>query len=76
MVSVMLLLQHMSDYKGIIEAAKGSQKAKQLAAQLIPRFYKYFPSLATEAMNAHFDLCEEEELGVSSSLLPISSSPF
>ncbi|CAN6444218.1 unnamed protein product [Victoria cruziana] len=64
MVSVMLLLQHMSDYKGIIEAAKGSQKAKQLAAQLIPRFYKYFPSLATEAMNAHFDLCEEEELGI------------
>ncbi|KAF3788400.1 Apoptosis inhibitor 5 [Nymphaea thermarum] len=55
---------HVSDYKGIIEAAKGSQKAKQLAAQLIPRFYKYFPSLATEAMNAHFDLCEEEELGI------------
>lgn len=56
--------KHESDYIGIIAAAKGSSKAKQLAAQLIPRFFKYFPSLSAEAINAHFDLCEEDELGI------------
>ncbi|GAB4827035.1 Apoptosis inhibitor 5 [Ancistrocladus abbreviatus] len=56
--------QHVEDYKGIIEATKGSVKAKQLAAQLIPRFFRYFPDLQTQAVEAHLDLCEEEELGV------------
>uniref|UniRef100_A0A7N0TRW9 Apoptosis inhibitor 5 n=1 Tax=Kalanchoe fedtschenkoi TaxID=63787 RepID=A0A7N0TRW9_KALFE len=56
--------QHVKDYEGIIGAAKGSIKAKQLAAQLIPRFFKYFPDLHVSAVDAHFDLCEEEELGV------------
>ncbi|OAY84254.1 Apoptosis inhibitor 5 [Ananas comosus] len=58
--------QHVSDYEGIIMAVKGqSVKAKQLAAQLIPRFFKFFPSLASKALTAQFDLVEdEEELGV------------
>ncbi|KAL9684864.1 hypothetical protein QQ045_022306 [Rhodiola kirilowii] len=56
--------QHVKDYEGIIGAAKGSIKAKQLAAQLIPRFFKFFPDLHVSAVDAHFDLCEEEELGV------------
>ncbi|WOL14180.1 hypothetical protein Cni_G22960 [Canna indica] len=57
--------EHVSDYEGIIAAVKGqSVKAKQLAAQLIPRFFKFFPSLATEASTAQFDLVEEDELGI------------
>ncbi|OVA14487.1 Apoptosis inhibitory 5 [Macleaya cordata] len=56
--------ENVKDYEGIIRAAKGSIKAKQLAAQLIPRFFKFFPSLSSQAVEAHFDLCEEEELGV------------
>ncbi|KAK9267135.1 hypothetical protein L1049_009554 [Liquidambar formosana] len=56
--------QNVSDYEGIIEAAKGSIKAKQLAAQLIPRFFKFFPNLSDKAVDTHLDLCEEEELGV------------
>ncbi|GAB2231355.1 hypothetical protein Droror1_Dr00010361 [Drosera rotundifolia] len=56
--------QNVEDYKGVIRAAKGSIKAKQLAAQLIPRFFKFFPELSDEAVYAHLDLCEEEELGV------------
>lgn len=54
----------MKDYQGIIDAAKTSTKAKQLAAQLIPRFFKFFPSLAGPAIDAHIDLIEEEELAV------------
>lgn len=55
----------MKDYQGIIDVAKTSIKAKQLAAQLIPRFFKYFPELSGPALDTHLDLIEEEELGVS-----------
>ncbi|KAL5715900.1 hypothetical protein ACHQM5_017661 [Ranunculus cassubicifolius] len=55
---------YVKDYEGIIQGAKGSIKAKQLAAQLIPRYFKFFPNLAQQATNAHFDLVEEEELGI------------
>lgn len=64
----LFFLQNVSDYKGIIDAAKTSVKAKQLAAQLIPRFFKFFPDLSGLALYAHLDLVEEEELGVSVSL--------
>ncbi|KAH9616568.1 hypothetical protein KSS87_002202 [Heliosperma pusillum] len=53
------------DYEEIIESAKGSSTdAKQLAAQLIPRFFKDFRDLSNEAVAAHLDLCEEEDLEV------------
>lgn len=55
----------MKDYQGIIDAAKSSIKAKQLAAQLIPRFFKFFPDLSGPALECHLDLLEEEDLGVS-----------
>ncbi|KAK8546789.1 hypothetical protein V6N13_093832 [Hibiscus sabdariffa] len=56
--------QIVKDYEGIIDATKTSLKAKQLAAQLIPRFFKFFPNLSSRALNAHFDLIEEEDLAV------------
>ena len=55
----------MSDYEGIIAAVEGHcVKAKQLAAQLIPRFFKFFPGLSSRAVTALFDLVEEDDLGV------------
>jgi hypothetical protein len=55
--------QHAADYEAIISAVKGqSVKAKQLAAQLIPRFFRSFPALAPRAMEAMFDLVDMEEL--------------
>ncbi|KAL6561775.1 Apoptosis inhibitor 5 [Orobanche minor] len=56
--------QNQKDYKGIIAAANGSVKAKQLAAQMIPKFFKYFPELSEQALDQHLYLCEDEELGV------------
>ncbi|KAI4296857.1 hypothetical protein L6164_036777 [Bauhinia variegata] len=56
--------ENVADYKGIIDAAKKSMKAKQLAAQLIPRFFKFFPDLSAPALEVHFDLVEEEDLPV------------
>ncbi|KAM3287065.1 apoptosis inhibitor 5-like protein API5 [Capsicum chacoense] len=56
--------QHRQDYEGIIVAANGSVKAKQLAAQLIPKFFKFFPQLVVQALDQHFNLIEDQELGV------------
>ncbi|XP_058202505.1 apoptosis inhibitor 5-like protein API5 isoform X1 [Rhododendron vialii] len=57
--------QHVEDYRSIIKAAgSDSIKAMQLAAQLIPRFFKFFPELSDSAVDSHIDLCEAEELGV------------
>ena len=58
-------LQNVEDYSSIIKAAKSNSiKARQLAAQLIPRFFKFFPELSVSAVDSHLDLCEAEELGV------------
>ncbi|XP_057795922.1 apoptosis inhibitor 5-like protein API5 [Salvia miltiorrhiza] len=56
--------QNRKDYEGILAAANGSVKAKQLSAQMIPKFFKYFPELAEQALDQHLYLCEDEELGV------------
>ncbi|CAN4117693.1 unnamed protein product [Withania somnifera] len=56
--------QHRQDYEGIIAAANGNVKAKQLAAQLIPKFFKFFPQLAEQALDQHLNLIEDQELGV------------
>ncbi|XP_057471798.1 apoptosis inhibitor 5-like protein API5 isoform X1 [Actinidia eriantha] len=58
--------QHVEDYRSIIKAAdeRNSIKTKQLAAQLIPRFFKFFPELSDLAVDSQIDLCETEDLGV------------
>lgn len=57
--------QNVDDYQGIIDVArKSSVKAKQLAAQLIPRFFKHFPEKSNDAVDAHLDLCEEDDIGI------------
>ena len=45
-------------------AKEGSIKVKQLSAQLIPKFFKFSPSLPQDALDTQFDLCIDEELGV------------
>ncbi|KAI8567935.1 hypothetical protein RHMOL_Rhmol02G0159800 [Rhododendron molle] len=56
--------EHVEDYRSIIKAAgSDSIKAMQLAAQLIPRFFKFFPELSDSAVDSHIDLCEADELG-------------
>lgn len=48
----------------ILTAVKGSSKEKRLASQFIARFFKYFPKLADLAIDAHLDLCEDEDMAV------------
>ncbi|AAF88129.1 Hypothetical protein [Arabidopsis thaliana] len=56
--------QNVQDYEGIIELSKTNIKTKQLGAQLIPRYFKFFTSLATEAFDAYLDIFDEVEVGV------------
>ncbi|KAF8110228.1 hypothetical protein N665_0086s0066 [Sinapis alba] len=56
--------QNVEDYEGIIKMSKTSMKAKQLASQLIPRYFKFFPTLSTDAFDAHIDCIEDGDLGV------------
>lgn len=35
-------------------------KEKKLAAQIIVKFFKHFPALQNQALNAIIDLCEDD----------------
>lgn len=49
----------------ILSAVKGSTKEKRLASQFITRFFKHFPNLGAQALEAQLDLCEDEDIFVS-----------
>lgn len=51
-------------FKEILSAVKGETKLKQLACQFIVKFYKRFPNLENEAMEAQLDLCEDEDQAI------------
>ncbi|GFS36467.1 apoptosis inhibitory protein 5 [Actinidia rufa] len=59
--------QHVKDYRSIIKATdeRNNIKTKQLAAQLISRFFKFFSELSDLAVDSQIDLCETEDLGIS-----------
>ncbi|XP_071877606.1 apoptosis inhibitor cassowary [Bombus fervidus] len=58
------LAEHEKEYLEILTAVKGSPKEKRLASQFIARFFKYFPKLADQAIDAHLDLCEDEDMAI------------
>lgn len=56
--------EHEDIYKEILRAAKGTAKERKLVCQFIPRFFAHFPELGNDAINAHFDLCEDSDLSI------------
>lgn len=57
--------KHNESYKYILDAVRtGQERVKQLACQFIPKFFKYFDKLDSQAINAMLDLCEEESRNV------------
>ncbi|CAH1274616.1 API5 [Branchiostoma lanceolatum] len=56
--------QHEAEYLEILSAVKGENNVKRLAAQFIPRFFKYFPSLSEKSLDAQLDLCEDEDSSI------------
>lgn len=61
----LFLFQKEPEYLEILSAVKGSTKEKRLASQFITRFFKHFPNLAAQALEAQLDLCEDEDICVS-----------
>ena len=57
--------QHDGAFLSILAAVKGSQAEKRLASQFITRFFKFFPKLQENAIDAMLDLCEDEDNMVS-----------
>ena len=55
------LKQHEGAFLQILAAVKGSQAEKRLASQFIARFFKFFPKLQENAIDAMLDLCEDED---------------
>nr|CAG8473501.1 12045_t:CDS:10 [Entrophospora candida] len=51
-------------YEALIAAAHGESNCKRLAAQFIPRFFGKFPDFHETAIDALFDLCEDQDLNV------------
>ncbi|KAJ9601059.1 hypothetical protein L9F63_000794 [Diploptera punctata] len=56
--------EHEAEYLEILTAVKGSSKEKRLASQFIARFFKHFPTLADQAIEAQLDLCEDEDVAI------------
>lgn len=48
----------------IIGGVKGDKNEKRLASQFICKFYKHFPNVSDEALNALFDLCEDADVEI------------
>ncbi|KII65218.1 Apoptosis inhibitor 5-A [Thelohanellus kitauei] len=53
--------KYQQEYCKIISAAGKSGPEKILACQFISCFFKNFPDLMNEALNAHLDLCEDPD---------------
>ncbi|KAJ8299184.1 hypothetical protein KUTeg_023244 [Tegillarca granosa] len=54
--------EHEAEFLNILSAVKGGSGEKRLASQFITRFLKHFPNLAHQAINALFDLCEDDDV--------------
>lgn len=60
----------------ILAAVKGSDKEKRLASQFIAKFFNSFPNLAEQAIEAQFDLCEDDDVAVSITHYKITRASF
>lgn len=56
--------QHVETYLQIVSGTKGGSKEKTLASQFITRFFKYFPKEMPIAIDAIFDLCEDDDVSI------------
>jgi hypothetical protein len=68
--------KHPEVFLKILAGTKGGQKEKQLASQFITRFFSHFPKEMALAIDAIFDLCEDEDVTVSSHRDSIHYSTF
>ncbi|XP_064634427.1 apoptosis inhibitor 5-like [Lineus longissimus] len=58
------ITEHEDQYLAILKAVNGGSSEKKLASQLIARFFKSFPNVAEQAINALLDLCEDDDVEI------------
>lgn len=59
-------LQHENEYKLIVSAVRSNDgNEKRLASQFTTKFFKFFPHLADENLQALFQLCKDPDVAVS-----------
>ncbi|XP_041972899.1 apoptosis inhibitor 5 [Aricia agestis] len=58
------ITEHEKEYLEILAAVKGSDKEKRLASQFIAKFFNSFPNLTEQAIEAQFDLCEDDDVAI------------
>ncbi|XP_065225199.1 apoptosis inhibitor 5-like [Planococcus citri] len=56
--------EYEKEYVEILAAVKGSPNEKRLASQFIARFFRNFPNLADQALEAQLDLCEDDDVAI------------
>eukprot|EP00808_Paulinella_micropora_P001087 g27246.t1 len=48
----------------VLSVTSEDAKARQLVADMLPEYFKLFPSMSEKALNAQLDLCEDGELQI------------
>ncbi|XP_031572790.1 apoptosis inhibitor 5-like [Actinia tenebrosa] len=56
--------EHEDSYASILNFVKGTPGEKRLASTFITRFFKNFPKLQDQAIDALLDLCEDEDIAI------------
>lgn len=56
--------QHEEVYRTILASTQGNAKEKKLVCQFIPKFFPHYPQLSKMALEAYFDLCEDNDVAI------------
>lgn len=68
MILTMVYFQHDAEFAEILTGVKGGSGERRLTSQFIARFFHLFPTHQDQALNALFDLCEDDDVTVSLTL--------
>jgi len=56
--------KHEAEFSEILTGVKGGAGERRLSSQFIAKFFKYFPAQQETALNALFDLCEDDDVSI------------
>ncbi|KAK3869268.1 hypothetical protein Pcinc_025415 [Petrolisthes cinctipes] len=56
--------EHETEFQEILTGVKGGAGERRLTSQFIARFFHHFPSQQEQALNALFDLCEDDDVAI------------
>lgn len=69
MFCIIFFFQCQNEFSSILAGIKSGANEKRLAAQLIARYFHHFPELREQALDAMFELCEDDDVNVRKSYI-------